>query len=226
MAPIFLSNPFVARLNGRILNNDVLADNPQGGQEDPLAPKLPHFAPKAKRVIYLHMSGSPSQLDLFDHKPKLQELDGKPCPESLLENERFAFIKGIPTMLGTPYPFHRHGRSGIELSELLPHLGEVIDDVAVVQTLHTEQFNHAPAQLFVFTGAPRLGRSSMGSWITYGQTDDIGYHIAENPVSVHDIQATILDRLGLKHKRLTYNFQGRDFRLTDVGGKVVNALLA
>src|SRR5947207_8796783 len=99
---------------------------------NPLAPKPPHFAPKAKRAIYLHMAGAPSQLDLFDYKPKLVELNGQDCPESLYKKERFAFIKGVPKMLGTPHRFARHGQSGTELSQLLPHLGTMVDDIALV----------------------------------------------------------------------------------------------
>jgi hypothetical protein len=133
-----------------------------------LAPKQPHFPAKAKRVVYLHMAGSPSQLDLFDYKPKLNELNGQPCPESIFKKERFAFIKGVPKMLGTPHRFSKHGQSGIELSNLLPHLATVGDDIAVVRSMHTDQFNHAPAQIFLFTGSPRQGRPSMGSWLTYG----------------------------------------------------------
>src|SRR6266404_8500442 len=135
---------------------------------NPLAPKAPHFAPKAKRAIYLHMAGAPSQLDLFDFKPKLVELNGEDCPESLYKKERFAFIKGVPKMLGTPHQFSKHGKSGAELSQLLPHLATVVDDVAIVKSMHTDQFNHAPAQLFLHTGAPRQGRPSMGAWLTYG----------------------------------------------------------
>jgi len=135
---------------------------------NPLAPKTPHFAAKAKRVIYLHMAGSPSQLDLFDYKPKLIEMNGKPCPESLFKKERFAFIKGVPKMLGTPHRFEKHGKSGLELSTMLPHLAEVADDICVVKSMFTDQFNHAPAQLLLHTGSPRLGRPGMGSWVTYG----------------------------------------------------------
>jgi hypothetical protein len=135
---------------------------------DPLAPKSPHFAPKAKRAIYLHMAGAPSQLDLFDYKPKLVAMNGEPCPESIYKKERFAFIKGVPKMLGTPHQFARHGQSGAELSELLPHLANVVDDIAIVRSMHTDQFNHAPAQIFLHTGAPRQGRPSMGAWLTYG----------------------------------------------------------
>src|SRR5688500_13907745 len=135
---------------------------------NPLAPKQPHFPAKAKRVVYLHMAGSPSQLDLFDYKPKLNEMNGQSCPESLFKKDRFAFIKGVPKILGSPHKFSKHGQSGLELSHLLPHLATVADDVAVVRSMFTDQFNHAPAQIFLFTGSPRQGRPSMGSWLTYG----------------------------------------------------------
>jgi len=135
---------------------------------NPLTPRAPHVAPRAKRVIYLHMAGSPPQQDLFDYKPRLTELDGQPCPDSFLENERFAFIRGHPKILASPYTFKRHGESGAELSELLPHLSTVVDDLLIVRSMHTDQFNHAPAQLFLYTGSPRIGRPSMGSWLTYG----------------------------------------------------------
>jgi hypothetical protein len=123
---------------------------------------------KAKHVIWLHMAGAPSQLDLFDHKPKLRELTGKPCPKSLLEGKRFAFIRGVPNMLGTAYAFKRHGRSGAELSQLLPHFARVVDDVALIKTVHTDEFNHAPAQLFMLTGRNQFGGAALGSWVTYG----------------------------------------------------------
>src|SRR6185503_16090248 len=135
---------------------------------NPLAPKQPHFPAKAKRVVYLHMAGSPSQLELFDYKPKLNEMNGQPCPDSLFKKDRFAFIKGVPKMLGSPHKFSRHGQSGLELSQLLPQLATVADDVCVVRSMYTDQFNHAPAQIFIFTGSPRQGRPSMGSWLTYG----------------------------------------------------------
>ncbi len=149
---------------GSLLGDSLLASS----SANPLAPKQPHFAARSKRIIYIHMAGSPSQLDLFDYKPKLKELSGQPCPDSLFKKERFAFIKGVPKMLGTPHTFSRHGQSGLELSHLLPHLGTVADDLCVVKSMYTTQFNHAPAQLFLHTGAPRLGRPSMGSWLTYG----------------------------------------------------------
>src|SRR4051794_20994941 len=149
-----------------LLNDHAAAVDAQ--PRNPLAPKSPHFAPKAKRAIYIHMAGSPSQLDLFDYKPKLIEINGQPCPESLFKKERFAFIKGVPKMLGTPHKFEKHGNAGIELSTMLPHLAEVADDICVVKSMFTDQINHAPAQLFLHTGSPRLGRPGMGCWVTYG----------------------------------------------------------
>jgi len=135
---------------------------------DPLAPKAPMIPARAKRVIYLHMAGSPSQLDLFEHKPALAKLTGQPCPEELLKGKRFAFIKGVPKMLGSPFTFAQHGQSGQWLSQLLPNFAKVVDDVAIVRSVTTDQFNHAPAQLFLHTGQPRLGNPSMGAWVTHG----------------------------------------------------------
>ncbi len=135
---------------------------------DPMLPKSPHFPGKAKRVIYLHMAGAPSQLELFDYKPELQKLHNKPCPQSLLEGKRFAFIRGVPEMLGPQATFKQHGQSGAYVSNHLPHFSKIADEVSFLKCVHTDQFNHAPAQLFVHTGSPRLGRPSIGSWITYG----------------------------------------------------------
>lgn len=135
---------------------------------DSLHTRLPHFAPRAKRVIYLHMAGSPPQQDLLDPKPALKQYDGKPCPEEMLAGERFAFIKGHPTILASPYTFAPRGKSGIEISELMPHLSSMADELTVIRSMHTTQFNHAPAQLFLYTGSPLLGRPSMGAWLMYG----------------------------------------------------------
>ena len=135
---------------------------------NPLAPKPPMFPAKAKSIIYLFMAGAPSQVDLLDYKPKLQELDGQHIPKSMIKGEQFAFIKGVPKLLGSPYDFKKWGQSGAAISELLPHLGEVADDIAVVRSIHTTQFNHAPAQIFMNTGFQIFGRPSMGSWMTYG----------------------------------------------------------
>jgi hypothetical protein len=146
----------------------VFASELETAASGPLAPKLPQFPAKAKRVIYMHMAGAPSQLDLFDHKPKLAELNGQAIPKEFIKGERFAFIKGDPKLLGSPYKFAKYGKCGAELSELLPHLSEVVDDIAIIKSMHTDQFNHAPAQLFVQTGSQLQGRPSIGSWVTYG----------------------------------------------------------
>ena len=136
--------------------------------EHSLERKQPHFAPKAKSVIYLHMAGGPSQLELFDPKPELQKHNGADCPQHLLEGKRFAFIKGVPQLLGTPYSFDRAGESGTWVSELLPHFSKVVDRAAIIRSMTTEEFNHAPAQLLLQTGSARLGGASMGAWATYG----------------------------------------------------------
>ncbi|MBI1900436.1 MAG: DUF1501 domain-containing protein [Planctomycetia bacterium] len=136
--------------------------------ENTLAPRRPHAAPRARHVIYLHMIGAPSQLDLFDHKPELTKRDGQECPASFLEGKRFAFIGGKMMLAGTPFRFGRHGQSGQEISELLPNLAGVADEIAIVCTLHTEEINHAPAQMFLHTGFGRGGRPSFGSWVVYG----------------------------------------------------------
>jgi hypothetical protein len=134
----------------------------------PLEARPPYHRPRAKHVIYLHMAGSPSQLDLFDDKPALRKYNGQPCPKELLDGKRFAFIQGVPNMLGSPFKFARHGQSGAELSEVWKHLPEVADDLAIVKSVTTDQFNHAPAQLYLHTGTSLLGAASMGSWATYG----------------------------------------------------------
>jgi hypothetical protein len=133
-----------------------------------LLTQVPHFAPTAKRVIFLHMAGAPSQLELFDYKPELQKLNGQLCPESLLDGKRFAFIKGVPKMLGPQANFRQHGESGAWVSDMLPHLSGVVDKLTFLKAVHTDEFNHAPAQLLMYTGSPRFGRPSMGSWVTYG----------------------------------------------------------
>ncbi len=135
---------------------------------NPLSPKAPALPAKAKRVIYLHMSGSPPQHDLFDYKPELIKINGQPCPDSFLAGERFAFIKGHPKCLGTSYKFAPHGQSGTLVSELLPNIARHVDDIAVVKSMWTDQFNHAPAELLLHTGNPIAGKASMGSWVTYG----------------------------------------------------------
>jgi len=135
---------------------------------NPLSPRPPMFPGKARAVIFIHMAGAPSQLELFNYKPELAKLDGQDCPPSLLEGKRFAFIRGVPKMLGPQATFRQHGQSGLWLSDNLPHLSTVIDDMAILNAVTTDQFNHAPAQLLMHTGSARLGRPSIGSWVTYG----------------------------------------------------------
>jgi hypothetical protein len=141
----------------------------QAGQSsDPLAIRQPHFAAKAKRVIYLHMTGSPPNLDLFDYKPKLIEMDGMEAPASVLKGKEFAFTTGVPKLLGTKHAFEKSGSCGMLLSDCLPNLKKVADELCVVHSMYTDQFNHAPAELLIYTGSPRSGRPSFGSWATYG----------------------------------------------------------
>ena len=139
---------------------------------NPLAPRQPHFDPKAKRVIFLFMAGAPSHLELFDFKPELARFDGTLPPPELLEGYRAAFINPKSKLLGPKFAFARQGRSGAELSELLPHLATVVDDVAIVKSMTTDAFNHAPGQILMSTGAQQFGRPSMGSWVTYGLGSD------------------------------------------------------
>ncbi|MCH2363370.1 MAG: DUF1501 domain-containing protein, partial [Planctomycetes bacterium] len=140
----------------------------ESAASEPLASRQPHFAPAVKNVIFLHMAGSPPHLDLFDYKPELVKHTGEPCPKDYLEGRRFAFTSGVPKLLGTPREFKRHGEGGIWMSDALPKLSAMADDLTVIKSMHTEQFNHAPAQLMLYTGSPRMGRPSIGSWATYG----------------------------------------------------------
>jgi hypothetical protein len=136
---------------------------------DPLAPKAPHFAPKAKNCIFIFMEGAPSQIDLFDPKPKLNELSGQPLPESMTKNVRFAFIKKeTARLMGSPRKFARHGQCGMEFSDLLPHMATCADDLLMVRSMHTEQFNHHPAQLVMHCGRAAFGLPTMGAWLNYG----------------------------------------------------------
>lgn len=155
---------------GGIALADLLAGESRGASRraDPLAPRSPHFAPKAKQVIYLHMAGSPPHLDLFDYKAELSRRSGENCPQDLLKGKRFAFTSGVPKLLGTPRKFARHGNSGAWVSDALPRLSKLTDELTFIKSMWTEQFNHAPAQLLLYTGSPRQGRPSMGSWVTYG----------------------------------------------------------
>ena len=134
----------------------------------PLSVLPPQFAARVKRVMFMHMAGAPSQLELFEYKPQLVRLDGQDCPASLLAGKRFAFITGVPKLMGPQYPFHQVGDSGHWISDRLPHLEKHLDDLCFIKSMRTDQFNHAPAQLLVQTGNPRLGYPSLGSWVVYG----------------------------------------------------------
>jgi hypothetical protein len=136
--------------------------------DDPLAPKKPHFKPRAKRVIYLFMAGAPSQPELLDYKPELARLSGTLPPPDLLKGYRAAFINPNSKLLGPRFKFAKHGKCGAELSELLPHLATVVDDIAIVRSMHTDAFNHAPAQILMNTGSQQFGRPSFGAWTCYG----------------------------------------------------------
>ena len=145
-----------------------LADGATLPNNNPLAPKQPHFKPKAKRVIYLFMAGAPSHLELFDNKPQLAKFDGTLPPPELLKGYRAAFINPNSKLLGPKFKFAKYGQSGAELSELLPHLAKVVDDIAIVKSMNTDAFNHAPGQLLMNTGSMIFGRPSFGAWTTYG----------------------------------------------------------
>ena len=134
----------------------------------PLAPAPPFAAPRAKRIIYLHMAGAPSQHELFDYKPELAKLNGQECPQEFLEGKQFAFIQGVPKMLGPQFSFSQHGKSGAWVSDRLPEFSKVVDDVCFIKSMYTDQFNHGPAQLLVHTGTQNLGAPSIGAWATYG----------------------------------------------------------
>lgn len=138
------------------------------GEVNPLLPKAPHFPAQAKRVIYLHLTGSPPHLDLFDYKPELVKHNDQDCPQEFLEGKRFAFTSGVPKLLGTKRTFTQHGHGGVWLSDAIPHLHEVADELCVIRSMTTDQFNHAPAELLIYTGSPRSGRPSLGAWATYG----------------------------------------------------------
>ncbi len=144
------------------------ADLAELAAADPLAPRAPHFPAKAKRVIFMFMAGAPSQLDLFDSKPALTRFDGKPIPAEVVKDQRYAFIRSDASLMSSRYRFSRHGQSGAELSEMLPRLAEIVDDVAIVKSMTTDQFNHAPAQILVQTGSPFPGRPCIGAWSVYG----------------------------------------------------------
>jgi len=135
---------------------------------NPLAARQPQFAPKAKRVIYLHMSGGPPNLDIFDYKPELVKRSGQDCPDQFTKGKTFAFTSGTPKLMGSPRQWSQHGQAGIWMSDAVPNFHGVADDICLIHSMYSDQFNHAPAELLLYTGSPRQGRPSMGSWVTYG----------------------------------------------------------
>ncbi len=163
----FLGNS--ANAIGTLAMASLLAQDADAGPLGGLPGLLPHIAPKAERCIMIYLEGAPSQIDLFDAKPKLRELHGQKLPDSLTKEVRFAFIqKESATLLGSPREFKRYGKSGIEMSDWLPHIGSCADDLCLIRSMHTDAFNHHPGQLMMNCGAPLLGRPSMGSWLNYG----------------------------------------------------------
>src|SRR5690349_4925981 len=153
---------------GALALNHLLASETYAQGQNPLAPKKPHFAPKAKNVIYLFMAGGPSHIELFDNKPALAKFDGTLPPADLLKGYRAAFINPNSKLLGPKFKFAKYGQSGAELSELVPHLAKIVDDVTIVKSMVTDAFNHAPGQILMNTGSQQFGRPSMGAWVTYG----------------------------------------------------------
>ncbi len=135
---------------------------------NPLAARKPHYPPKAKRMIYLHMSGGPPNLDIFDYKPELVKRSGQDCPDEFLKGRKFAFTTGVPKLMGTPRSFKQCGKGAIWMSDAVPNFQRIADEVTVVHSMKTDEFNHAPAELLLYTGSPRQGRPSLGSWVTYG----------------------------------------------------------
>ncbi len=160
------------------LLTEALMGRAQGaaGNADALAPRQPHFPGKAKRVIHLFMAGAPSHLDLFDYKPELAKLEGKPLPPSVIGDQRYAFIRADAAVMGPRFKFAKHGQCGAEISEVLPNLAKIVDDICIVKSVKTDQFNHAPAQMLFNTGFPVPGRPCIGSWALYGlgsETQDL-----------------------------------------------------
>jgi hypothetical protein len=153
---------------GQLLTEAGFASTDGSAAADPLAVRAPHFAPKAKRVIFLFMAGAPSHLELFDYKPQLEKFSGTLPPKELLEGYRAAFINPNSTLLGPKFKFAKQGQTGTEISELLPYTTKIVDDIAIVKSMVTDAFNHAPGQLLMNTGSMQFGRPSMGSWSLYG----------------------------------------------------------
>jgi len=167
----FLGSGLGAAVLASMMGEDISAapaSGPAIDPVDPLAPRKPPQTPKVKNVIFLHMSGAPPHLDLFDYKPELVKRNDQLCPDSMVKGKTFAFTSGTPKLLGTPQKFSQRGKSGAWISDALPGLASIADDLTFVKSMYTEQFNHAPAELLLYTGSARQGRPSFGSWLTYG----------------------------------------------------------
>ncbi len=163
-----LGGLWLATTGGKVGN----ASDQQRDAAHPWAPQEPHFKPRAKRVIYIHLAGSPSQLELFDYKPVLEQYSGKDCPAALLKGKQFAFIQGIPKLLGPVFKFKQAGESGQWISDRLPNLEKVIDELCFIKSIWTDQFNHGPAQLLMQTGSQNVGWPAIGAWTLYGLGTD------------------------------------------------------
>ena len=172
---------------GQLLGEAGYAAPLPSSSDRPLAPRAPHYSPRTKNIIFLFMAGAPSHLDLFDHKPQLARFDGTLPPAELIKDYRAAFINPSSRLLGPKFSFSRHGQSGAELSELLPHTATVVDDIAIVKSMVTDAFNHAPGQLLMNTGIQQFGRPSMGAWVTYGLGSE-----------AHDLPAFVVFSSGTK----------------------------
>jgi len=155
-------------LAGAALHSLLAQDSSASAVENPLAPKAPHFPPKVKRVIYLFHAGAPSHLELFDNKPELTKHDGQLPPPELLKGYRAAFIKPNSALMGPTFAFAKHGKSGIEVSEIMPHTASIVDELCLIKSMQTDAVNHAPAQILMNTGSPLFGRPSFGAWTLYG----------------------------------------------------------
>src|SRR5438128_1323052 len=152
---------------GKVFGGEKMA-----AASNPLAPRQPHFKSKARRVIYLFMGGAPSQLDLFDYKPSLKKYDGQPVPKEVVMGQKYAFIKPDAALFASEFKFAKHGQCGAEISEALPHLKNVVDDIAIIKSMTTDAFNHAPGQVLMQTGSPLFGRPCLGAWVLYGLGSD------------------------------------------------------
>jgi len=158
----------IALWNLLALEGRSASPSPALPKSNPLEPKAPHFAPKAKNLIFLFMAGGPSQLDLFDPKPEMKKWEGQILPESMRKDLKLAFIGPTAKLWASPRPFERFGKCGTEVSDYLPHLATCVDDICVIRSMYTDQINHHPGELMMNCGTPLGGRPSMGAWVTYG----------------------------------------------------------